>query len=118
MLLVEFIAAVKSQKPISFTETITMINENYHYQPCEFSNGLDTEQLINPAGTNEGSCRIFAFAQLHQLTEQETLHLFGDFYHLDVLNDPEGHSHANIRTFMKYGWKGIAFKGNALQAID
>jgi len=118
MSLVEFLAAVKSQKPISFAETMAVINDNYHYQPCEFSNGLNAEQLINSAGTNEGSCRIFAFAQLHQLTEQETLHLFGDFYYVDVLDYPEGISHANIRTFMKYGWKGIDFKGNALQVID
>ncbi|MDD5633569.1 MAG: HopJ type III effector protein, partial [Methylococcales bacterium] len=99
-------------------ETIAVITENYHYQPTEFSNGLDENTLINPAGTNEGSCKIFAFAKIHELDQQHTLNLFGDYYRLDVLKDPKGTGHQNIRNFMKYSWEGICFKGEALTALS
>jgi len=91
-----------------------LINEHYHYQPTDFKNGLTEHALLNKAGTNEGSCRIFAFAQLHGLTEIQTLNLFGDFYRQDVLNNPDGNNHPNIRNFLRDGWKGILFDGVAL----
>jgi hypothetical protein len=62
---------------------------------------------------NEGSCKIFAFALIHQLSEAQTLTLFGDYYH-DVLNNPEGSGHQNIRNFIRDGWRGICFNGVAL----
>ncbi len=104
-----FLEKIHSNTPVSFNETIAIITEHYHYQPAEFSNGL----LVNKAGSNEGSCKIFAFALIHSLTEQQTLKLFGDYYH-DVLNDPNGESHQNIRNFMRDGWQGIRFKNQAL----
>ena len=85
---------------------MAIINEFYHYTPTSFSNGLDIDCLSNDAGTNEGSCKIFAFAVLNQLDKLQTLNLFGDYYQ-DVLNDPNGTSHQNIRNFMQYGWAGI-----------
>lgn len=94
---------------------MAVIAEFYHYQPTEFGNGLN-QSLINEAGRNEGSCKIFAFAKLHQLTVEQTLALFGDYYRQDVLNNPEGNDHQNIRNFMRDGWEGIVFKGEALQA--
>ncbi len=108
-----FLEKIKNNVPVSFAETIAIIDENYHYQPTEFSNG----DLLNAAGTNEGSCRIFAFALLHQLDPQQTLGLFGDYYRQEVLNDPEGTGHQNIRNFMRQGWGGVRFKGQALTAI-
>ena len=118
MSLVSFLEKINNNLPVSFDETIAVISENYHYQATEFSNGLNADILINKAGTNEGSCKIFAFAQLHQLDQQQTLNLFGDYYRLDVLNDPEGTGHQNIRNFMKYGWEGICFKSKALTVIN
>ncbi len=115
MSLATFLEKIHQSIPISFEETMSIIADNYHYQPTEFSNGLDQQMQINQAGTNEGSCKIFAFAQLNQLDQQQTLHLFGDYYQ-DVLNDPNGTGHQNIRQFMKYGWEGICFKGVALTA--
>ena len=112
----EFLQKIKDNKDISFNETITVITENYAYIPTEFNNGLDESQLINAAGTNEGSCKIFAFAQINQLTPQQTLNLFGDFYRIDVLEDPDGTGHQNIRKFMQYGWEGIRFSEQALKA--
>ncbi|MDD5580753.1 MAG: HopJ type III effector protein [Methylobacter sp.] len=116
MSLTAFLEKVKNNEAVSFNETIAVITENYHYQPTEFSNGLNEHTVINQAGINEGSCKIFAFAQLNQLDRQQTLNLFGDYYRLDVLNDPYGSGHPNIRNFMQYGWEGIRFQGEPLIA--
>jgi len=116
MSLALFIEKVKNNENVSFDETISIITDYYHYQATEFSNGLNDQLLVNQAGTNEGSCKIFAFAQLNQLNQQQTLNLFGDYYRLDVLNNPDGTGHQNIRNFMKYGWDGIRFNGVALTA--
>lgn len=100
---------------VSFEEVIATIRENYHYAPTRFSNGLGDARVINEAGQNEGSCRIFAFAKMNQLNEQETLACFGRFYRDDVLGNPAGTDHANIRNFMRDGWAGIGFEGEALK---
>jgi hypothetical protein len=114
MSLPSFLEKVKNIEAVSFNETLAVITETYHYQPTEFSNGLYEHVLINKAGSNEGSCKIFAFAQLNRLDQQQTLNLFGDYYRLDVLNDPHGAGHPNIRNFMRYGWEGLRFKGEPL----
>jgi len=111
----DFIQRVKAGYDIEFQETIAVITGHYHYQPTQFSNGLQAP-LLNEAGRNEGSCKIFAFAQLHQLDEQQTLALFGEYYRIDVLGNPAGSDHQNIRHFIRDGWAGIAFAGTALRA--
>lgn len=111
MLLNDFLAKVKAGELISFTDTIAVISENYTYTPTAFKNG----NVENIAGQNEGSCKIFAFAKLHDLTPEQTLSLFGDYYRVDVLQHPEATDHQNIRQFMQYGWAGIAFEGCVLQ---
>ncbi|MGR9043922.1 MAG: HopJ type III effector protein [Gammaproteobacteria bacterium] len=110
----EFIEKAKALENVSFAETMTVIADHYVYRPTEFSNGLNDDVVINEAGTNEGSCKIFAFARLNGLDQQQTLNLFGDYYRKDVLNNPDGADHSNIRNFMRDGWKGIQFKGEAL----
>lgn len=105
-----FIEKVKSNQQVSFDDTMAIINEHYQYTPTTFSNGLGDNAITNAAGTNEGSCKIFAFAQLNQLNQTQTLNLFGDFYHQDVLTEPNGSSHQNIRNFMQSGWDGIQFQ--------
>ncbi len=117
MSLHSFLEKINQTGAVNFDETITVITENYYYQATEFSNGLNEHTLISKAGTNEGSCKIFAFAKIHQLDSQKTLNLFGDYYRLDVLNNPQGTDHQNIRNFMTYGWAGICFKGEALTLI-
>jgi hypothetical protein len=69
---------------------------------------------MNQAGSNEGSCKIFAFATTEGLSEAETLACFGKYYREDVLQNPQVSDHANIRTFMRHGWKGIRFEQSAL----
>ena len=95
---------------VEFSEVMTVISANYHYQPCTFSNG----DLTNEVGSNEGSCKIFAFAKLHGLSEEATLACFGQYYREDVLLTPKGTDHKNIRNFIKQGWQGINFEGEVL----
>lgn len=114
MTLNTFLDRIKTNEPVAFDETMAVIAEHYDYRPTEFSNGIEDDTLINEAGKNEGSCKIFAFAQLNGLNEQQTLNLFGDYYRQDVLNDPNGSGHQNIRHFMRHGWAGIQFKSMAL----
>jgi hypothetical protein len=116
MSLSTFLAQIKNNHLVGFAETIAMIEAHYNYQPTEFSNGVGDDRLMSPAGTNEGSCKIFAFAQLHDLTIEQTLNLFGDYYRLDVLQNPNGTDHQNIRLFIKYGWRGVSFQNSSLTA--
>lgn len=99
---------------INFTEVIETIESNYSYTPTRFINGKDSNPTINEAGTNEGSCKIFAFAKLNRLDEKQTLACFGKYYREDVLDHPNNDDHANIRNFMQHGWEGIKFEGEAL----
>jgi hypothetical protein len=95
---------------ISFNDTIAVIDAHYDFAPSAFRNG----ELQNEAGQNNGSCKVFSFARLHQLAPQQTLHCFGSYYRNDVLKHPQGSDHQNIRNFIKTGWDGIVFEGNAL----
>lgn len=95
---------------VSFNDVITVIAENYNYTQVTFTNGA----LENQAGTNEGSCKIFAFAQLNGLSKEQTLACFGQYYRDDVLQHPEGSDHGNIRNFMISGWSGVKFNSVAL----
>lgn len=111
MTLSDFLSVIKSKpEQIQFADVIAVITDNYDYTPSDFSNG----EVQNAAGTNEGSCKILAFAKLHHLSEQETLHLFGDYYRNDVLQHPDGSDHANIRNFMVTGWAGVSFASQPL----
>ena len=107
MTLTDFLQKITHKEEVSFAETMSIIASYYDYQPAEFSNGLGEHKLINEAGSNEGSCKIFAFAKIHQLTATQTLNLFGDFYRKDVLENAAGNNHQNIRNFIQFGWDGI-----------
>ena len=91
-----------------------VIAAQYAYTPTRFTNGRGDDRIVNMAGENEGSCKIFALGQLLGLTQQQTLACFGRFYREDVLQHPQGDNHANIRCFMRHGWAGIHFDSEAL----
>ncbi|MFD2177483.1 HopJ type III effector protein [Veronia pacifica] len=91
---------------VEFEEVITLIDKLYEFSPARFTNG----KLINKAGQNTGSCKILAFGKLHNLTEEQTLACFGKFYREDVLGNPSGSDHQNIRNFISTGWEGIHFE--------
>lgn len=95
---------------VQFNDVIAHIDANYDFTPTKFENG----ETVNEANQNNGSCKIFSFAKLNTLSKDETLSLFGDFYRKDVLENQEADDHQNIRNFMKFGWDGISFEGNAL----
>ncbi len=101
----------KEPLAVEFAETMAVIDHCYRYTPTAFENG----GLHNDRGENEGSCKIFAFAQLNGLTEAQTLACFGHYYRDEVLGNPEGDDHRNIRQFIESGWQGIRFAGSALQ---
>lgn len=89
---------------IAFNDTIAVIEANYDFTPTAFKNG----ELQNDAGQNNGSCKLFAFAKLQNLTPQQTLACFGSYYRDDMLKHPEATDHRNFRIFMEYGWSGVA----------
>ena len=97
---------------VDFAGVMRVIDENYDFTPTRFSNG----ELVNDVHENQGSCKIFSFAKLHQLRPEETLACFGDFYRQDVLQHPENQDHQNIRNFMRTGWAGVQFEGHPLAA--
>jgi hypothetical protein len=98
------------QGSVNFTQVIECIDSFYDFTPTRFQNGDQS----NPAGSNNGSCKILAFAQLQGLSEAATLNAFGDYYTQDVLLHPEAEDHQNIRNFMRHGWSGVTFEGQAL----
>lgn len=95
---------------LTFQEVIAYIENHYSFTPTAFKNG----EHYNEAHENMGSCKIFSFAKIMNLNAETTLQLFGDFYRTDVLLHPEAENHQNIRNFMRFGWEGIHFEGNAL----
>lgn len=109
MTLSELLAQL-TQQPVDFKTVMQIIEGEYIFTPTFFTNG----DLINPANTNNGSCKIFAFGLINKLSEQATLNAFGDYYTQDVLQNPEDTNHKNIRQFIKSGWAGISFSSPAL----
>ncbi|MBO9565165.1 MAG: HopJ type III effector protein [Niastella sp.] len=95
----------------TFKEVLDFIETYYLHQPTAFKNG----EAYNEATQNQGSARVFAFAQLNNLSKEDTLYLFAEHY-LSVINTPNGTDHQNIRQFIAHGWSGIAFEGQALLA--
>lgn len=95
---------------VEFDDVMAVIARYYDYAPTRFRNGSGDDIVVNSAGTNEGSCKLFAFARLHGLDKAQTLACFGRFYRVDVLRHPDGTDHANIRTFMRHGPAHVWFE--------
>jgi hypothetical protein len=113
----QLIKRIRSKpQQVEFNEVMETISTYYHYTPTRFTNGVGSERVVNAAGTNEGSCKLFAFGQLNQLSQEETLACFGHYYREDVLGHPDNKDHINIRTFICSGWNGITFDGQVLRA--
>lgn len=93
-----------------FSDVLAMIEAEYQHTPTAFKNA----NQHNAATENQGSAKVFAFAQLHNLTAEQTLSLFAEHY-AAVLATPTAADHQNIRQFMQHGWAGIEFSAPALQ---
>ena len=98
---------------IQFTDTMEVIEANYVFTETRFTNGA----TINEAGQNSGSCKLFAFAKLNDFSPEQTLACFGTYYRVDVLENPNGDDHQNIRNFITHAWDGIKFEQEALKAL-
>jgi hypothetical protein len=96
---------------LPFKDVIEFIEAHYEHRPTAFKNGT----LHNEATQNQGSAKVFTFAQLNKLDKTDTLYLFAEHYQA-VLKNPDGIDHQNIRQFMIHGWPGIIFEGQALLA--
>ena len=115
MPLAAYLAKVKTTpQALEFSALMEVIEGHYDFTPTAFRNG----GVENGAEQNQGSCKLFAFAKLNGLSEAQTLACFGRYYREDVLQNPEGEDHQNIRNFIVHGWDGIAFKGEALRVRD
>lgn len=93
----------------TFKQVIELIEAQYQHQPTAFKNG----EAYNEATQNQGSAKVFAFAQINNLSAGDTLYLFAEHYQA-VLAHPDATDHQNIRQFMLHGWPGIVFEGTAL----
>lgn len=106
---VKFLDRLKATpSEVSFEDTMAMLETGFDYLPKSFSCG-DVESA---PGSNEGSCKILSFAKLAGLDADDielTLNLFGDYYRKDVLENPDGDDHGNIRNLIKYGWEKVKF---------
>ena len=97
------------QGEAKFSDVIAHIDTYYNHTPTAFKNG----QQHNAATENQGSAKVFSFARILGLSQEETLSLFAEHY-ASVLATPEATDHQNIRQFMQNGWDGIQFEGEAL----
>jgi hypothetical protein len=107
----QLITILKTSKAgsLSFVDVLEFIENNYHHQPTGFKNG----DAYNEATQNQGSAKVFAFAQINGINAEDTLFLFAEHYRA-VLANPDGLDHQNIRQFIANGWDGIKFEGRAL----
>ena len=99
----EFVAQL-AEDNFQFETTLTFIEQNYSFSPSAFDNG----GVLNTAEQNQGSCKIFALAQLLNLSQQQALACFGQHYR-DVLATPEVDNHHNLRRVLKEGLADIRF---------
>jgi hypothetical protein len=110
MTITEFKTKLKTTPTaITFKETMQVIEDHYNFNPTAFTNG----DIINNAGENNGSCKLFAFAIHQEFTKETTLFSFGEHYQ-GVLEDKNGTSHQNIRNFIQKGFNGLSFENEAL----
>jgi hypothetical protein len=111
MTLNDLLAAVYSDsKTLAFADVLSAIDAEFDFTPSAFVNG----ELKNSETENQGSCKVLCFAHKAGLSEGHAVRLFAEHYR-DVLADPKGDSHQNIRQFMKHGWHKVSFEKKPLQ---
>eukprot|EP00523_Entomoneis_sp_CCMP467_P016363 CAMPEP_0168784166 /NCGR_PEP_ID=MMETSP0725-20121227/10075_1 /TAXON_ID=265536 /ORGANISM="Amphiprora sp., Strain CCMP467" /LENGTH=210 /DNA_ID=CAMNT_0008834193 /DNA_START=53 /DNA_END=685 /DNA_ORIENTATION=- len=90
---------------MKFADVVELIDKYYETGLLEFKNG----DILNKQGENEGSAKVLSYAALSELDKETTLKLWGEYYR-DVVKNPDGSDHLNIRNFMKTGWEGVPFE--------
>lgn len=97
-------------KKMKFKDVIEFIDNYYFFTPSSFRNGLQ----LNGVTENHGSCRVLYFAKINNLSKDDTLTLFAEHYD-NILMDPEGDGHQNIRQFQLNGWESVQFESEVLR---
>lgn len=87
-----------------FATTLEFIENWFNFTPSAFQNG----SVANTVDQNQGSCKVFALAQLLELTQQQALQCFGEHYR-DVVATPDVDNHHNLRRLLKEGLADISF---------
>lgn len=87
-----------------FETTLAFIEKHFDFTPSAFNNG----GVLNTQDQNQGSCKVFALAQLLDLNQQQALACFGQHYR-DVLATPEVDNHHNLRRVLQDGLSDISF---------
>ena len=88
-----------------FATTLEFIETWLDFTPSAFQNG----SVPNAVDQNQGSCKVFALAQLLELTQDQALRCFGEHYR-DVVATPDVDNHHNLRRLLKEGLVDIAFE--------
>lgn len=100
-----------AQEDFQFETTLAFIAEHFEFTPSAFDNG----GVLNSIEQNQGSCKVFALAELLQLSQQQALCCFGQHYR-DVLATPKVDNHHNLRRVLKEGLTDIRFDQFPLKA--
>jgi hypothetical protein len=93
-----------TQDDFQFETTLAFIEQHYNFTPSAFNNG----GVENGIEQNQGSCKIFALAELLNLTQQQALACFGQHYR-DIVATPSVDNHHNLRRVLKEGLAEIRF---------
>lgn len=96
---------------VKIDEALSTIEQAYEVTPTGFTLGGVRFEMPQ----SKRSCQIYAFGQLNQLTKEQTLACFGDYYHQDVQMNPAGNDHLVIRLFVAHGWEGLKLDSMPLQ---
>lgn len=105
----EFLTALQSDQHL-FSTTLSFIENEFNFTPSAFRNG----DVANQIDQNQGSCKVFALAQLLELSQEQALRCFGEHYR-DVLATPDVDNHHNLRRVLKQGLANIEFDTFPLQ---
>lgn len=109
------LASPDANKPLEFQDVMAVLRRHYEFTPTAFTTGKGTAvQVDNPATANQASCLLLAAARRLGLDRDATLRLYGEHYR-DVLADPGGTAHGNIRAFMANGWEGVVLGADPLR---
>ncbi len=99
-----------SEKYSKLNAALAAIRSVYDVPTQAFSVG----DHCNTRGQNLGSLTILGFAKASGITDvSQILPMFGEAYD-EVLTDPEGDGHKNIRAFIQCGMEGVKFEGDGI----
>lgn len=98
---------MSEKKYLLLTATIKALKYFYKIPNSGFSIG----NCVNGPNENTGSLLIFMYARAGKqvLSNDQIKELFAEAWD-EVVEDPEGSSHQNIRNFIQYGIAGVVFE--------